>query len=63
MIEFTHLGRTYRTNPDASIIEARDAGGWNRTYSANVRRAALVALDDFTTEALSVLDAIHAGEY
>jgi hypothetical protein len=44
---FTWLGHEYRTNADASRVEAHDGvkvKTWNRTYSANVRKAALDAL-------------------
>lgn len=40
-VDFIYQGRAYRTNADASIVEARDAGVWTRTFSSNARRAAL----------------------
>ena len=34
--EFAHLGSVYRTNADASVIEAKDGSTWNRTGSLTV---------------------------
>ena len=33
IIYFTHDGREYRTNADATIIEGKDGSKWNRTFS------------------------------
>jgi hypothetical protein len=40
MAEFTHDGRTYRTNSDASIVEGKDGSKWNRTGSLPIVLAA-----------------------
>lgn len=45
VVEFESLGYKYRTNADASCIEAQhNRGQWVPTYSLRVRDAALHAL-------------------
>ena len=52
-MKFELNGITYRTNDDATVIEALDGKNWNQTYSLTVRRAARSALwAKWTTAAL-----------
>lgn len=52
MTEFVFLGRTYRTNADASVVEGLDGATWNRTGSLSVRQTALETLAKAKTESL-----------
>ena len=55
--EFAHLGSVYRTNADASVIEAKDGSTWYRTGSMTVVLEArrILAQNDQLHQALSRL--------